>query len=70
MPQNVASDLDPHCLHMFHKKDARLIWVKVFALSLSYLNQALYKIQQLQTALPQAPGSPSLSWLSLAQNLS
>ena len=28
MPQYGVSDLGLHCLHMFHKKDARLIWVK------------------------------------------
>ena len=28
MPRSVASDLDLHCLPMFHKKDARLIWIK------------------------------------------
>ena len=28
MPQNVASDLGLHCLHMSHKKDVRLLWVK------------------------------------------
>ena len=27
MPQPVASDLGLHCLHMSHKKDARLIWI-------------------------------------------
>ena len=27
MPQNVASDPGPYCLPMYHKKDARLIWV-------------------------------------------
>ena len=26
--QNAASDLGLQCLHMSHKKDARLIWVK------------------------------------------
>ena len=28
MPHFAASDLVLHCLPMFHKKDARLIWVK------------------------------------------
>ena len=27
-PQNAASDLVLHCLPMYHKKDAMLIWVK------------------------------------------
>ena len=29
MPSIVASDLVLHCLPMSHKKDARLIWVKI-----------------------------------------
>ena len=29
MPHSAASDLDLHCLLMSHKKDARLIWVKI-----------------------------------------
>ena len=29
MPQIEASDLGMHCLPMLHKKDARLIWVKI-----------------------------------------
>ena len=28
MQHSLASDLGLHCLHMSHKKDARLIWVK------------------------------------------
>ena len=28
MPQNAASGLGLHCMHLSHKKDARLIWVK------------------------------------------
>ena len=28
-PHSAASDLDLHCLLMSHKKDARLIWVKI-----------------------------------------
>ena len=28
-PRTVASDLGLHCLPMSHKKDARLIWVKL-----------------------------------------
>ena len=28
MPHCVASDLGLRCLHMSHKKDARLIWIK------------------------------------------
>ena len=28
MPHAAVSDLGLHCLHMSHKKDARLIWVK------------------------------------------
>ena len=28
MPHFAASDLGLHCLHMSHKKDIRLIWVK------------------------------------------
>ena len=28
MPRSAASDLGLHCLHMSHKKDTRLIWVK------------------------------------------
>ena len=27
-PDSAASGLDLHCLTMFHKKDARLLWVK------------------------------------------
>ena len=27
-PQNAVSDLGLRCLHVSHKKDARLIWVK------------------------------------------
>ena len=30
MPRFAASDLAQHCLHMSHKKEARLIWVKKF----------------------------------------
>ena len=29
MPRSAASDLGMHCLPMFHKKDAWLIWVDV-----------------------------------------
>ena len=32
--QNMASDLGLHCLYMSHKKDARLIWVKMHCWSL------------------------------------
>ena len=28
-PHSVESDLGLHCLHISHKKDARLIWVKI-----------------------------------------
>ena len=30
MPLSVESDLGLHCLPVSHKKDARLIWVKMF----------------------------------------
>ena len=29
-PRTVASDLGLHCSPMSHKKDARLIWVKLY----------------------------------------
>ena len=32
-PCSVASDLGMHCLPMSHKKDGRLIWVKVNTLT-------------------------------------
>ena len=38
MPHSAASDLGLHCLPMSHKKDARLIWVKVNTVSSEYHN--------------------------------
>ena len=36
----MASDLRLHCLLIYHKKDARLIWVKIFKLQINSLNPA------------------------------
>ena len=33
---SVASDLGLHCLHIYHKKDARHIWVKNAIILLSH----------------------------------
>ena len=38
-PRFAASDLVLHCLAMFHKKDARLIWVKMYCSLLLYLQK-------------------------------
>ena len=35
-PRFVASDLGLHCFTVFHKKDARLIWVKEDKMTLEY----------------------------------
>ena len=38
MLHSVASDLGLHCLPIFHKKDARHIWVKYAVILLSHKN--------------------------------
>ena len=42
----MASDLGLHCLHMSHKKDVRLIWVKSLK---NGSNDCLNKIYELKT---------------------
>ena len=41
-PHYAASDLDLYCLHMSHKKDARLIWVNKCTLATSLTVQILF----------------------------
>ena len=40
-PHHAASGLGLHCLHMSHKKDARLMWVKDLGLIKLFLNEEL-----------------------------
>ena len=35
--RSVESDMGPHCLHISHKKDAGLIWVKMKLLKMTMI---------------------------------